>query len=240
MNKLKVCWLSAGVSSFVAGYLEKDTIDKFIYIDIEDQHPDSMRFIKDCEMVLGKKIEILRSAEYKNVEECARACGCFKMVRTGFAPCTAWLKKRVRKQWEYEHRDFDITYVWGMDCSEKNRADRRGDAMPEFNHCFPLVERELNKQDAHGICSELGIKRPIMYDLGYNNNNCVGCVKGGMGYWNKIRVDFPDVFESRAKLERELNARILKECFLDELDPRRGKLSDEIPTDCNIFCMLNL
>lgn len=240
MAELKVCWLSAGVSSFVAGYFEKDTIDKFIYIDIDDQHPDSMRFIKDCEKVLGKEIEILRSTEYNSVEECARAFGHFRMVRTGFAPCTVYLKKRVRKQWEYEHRDFNITYVWGMDCDEKQRAERLIDAMTEFNHCFPLIDRDLSKQDCHGICSELGIKRPVMYDLGYNNNNCIGCVKGGMGYWNKIRVDFPEVFESRAKLERELNARILKECFLDELDPNRGRLSDEISTDCNIFCMLNI
>lgn len=240
MNKLKVCWLSAGVSSFIAGYFEKDTIDKFIYIDIDDQHPDSMRFIKDCETVLGKEIEILRSTEYNSVEECAKAFVGFRNAHTGFYPCTSWLKKRVRKKWEYEHSDYDITYVWGMDCNEKQRADRLADAMTEFNHCFPLIDRDLSKQDCHGICSELGIKRPVMYDLGYNNNNCIGCVKGGMGYWNKIRVDFPEVFESRAKLERELNNRILKECFLDELDPNRGRLSDEIPTDCNIFCMLNI
>lgn len=31
-----------------------------------------------------------------------------------------------------------------------------------------------------------------MYDLGYANNNCIGCVKGGIGYWNKIRIDFPE------------------------------------------------
>ena len=55
-----------------------------------------------------------------------------------------------------------------------------------------------------GISERLGIKRPIMYDLGYSNNNCIGCVKGGMGYWNKIREDFPEVFQARAKLEREI------------------------------------
>lgn len=26
-KKLKVCWMSAGVSSFIAGYLERDTSD---------------------------------------------------------------------------------------------------------------------------------------------------------------------------------------------------------------------
>ena len=200
-KKLKVCWMSAGVSSFIAGYLERDTIDKYIYIDIDDQHPDSMRFIKDCEKVLGKEIEILKSP-YGSVENAAKAFGHFKIVVSGFAPCTNWLKKRVRKEWEREHAEYDITYVWGMDCDEKHRAERLIDTMIEYDHTFPLIERNLTKQETHGMCENLGIKRPIMYDLGYNNNNCIGCVKGGMGYWNKIRVDFPEVFEKRAKLER--------------------------------------
>lgn len=237
-KKLKVCWISAGVSSFVAGYLERESIDKYIYIDIDDQHPDSMRFIKDCEKALGKEIEILKSP-YDSVENAIKMA---KVVRLqgGFAPCTNWLKKRVRKEWEYEHRDYEITYVWGMDLDEKHRADRLQETMFEFEHCFPLIERNLTKQDAHGICAELGIKRPAMYDLGYNNNNCVGCVKGGMGYWNKIRVDFPEVFANRAKLERKIGYSILKECYLDELDPSRGRMSEEIQQECNIFCMLNI
>lgn len=86
----------------------------------------------------------------------------------------------------------------------------------------------------------LGVKRPVMYDMGYNNNNCIGCIKGGMGYWNKIRIDFPEVFESRAKLERDIGYSILKDCFLDELDPNRGRMSEEVMQDCNIFCYLAL
>ena len=58
MKKLKVCWVSAGISSFMAGYLAGDVdgdVDEWIYIDIADQHPDSIRFIKDCENAIGKK-----------------------------------------------------------------------------------------------------------------------------------------------------------------------------------------
>ena len=238
-NKLKVCWISAGVSSFIAGYLERDSIDKYIYIDIDDQHEDSMRFIKDCEAVLGKPIDILKS-EYGSVANAAKTFGHYRITRTGYAPCTDWLKKRVRKAWEYEHKEYDITYVWGFDCSEKHRAERVEETMAEFEHCFPLIDRELTKADCHGMLCSLGIKRPLMYDLGYNNNNCIGCVKGGMGYWNKIRVDFPEVFKRRAKLEREMGSSILKECYLDELEPDRGRMSEDIPEECGIYCMLNL
>lgn len=237
-KKLKVCWISAGISSFIAGYLEKDTIDKFIYIDIADQHPDSIRFIKDCEKALGKEIDVLKSAEYDSVEDAIRAAGVIRMARNGFAPCTAYLKKRVRKQWEFEHADCEITYVWGFDLNEKRRAENVTETMFEFKHEFPLIENSLTKQDCHAMAARLGVKRPAMYDLGYSNNNCIGCVKGGMGYWNRIRVDFPDVFASRAKLERDLNCKCLKECFLDELEPDRGRMSEEILEDCGIFCEL--
>jgi hypothetical protein len=77
-----------------------------------------------------------------------------------------------------------------------------------------------------------------MYDLGYNNNNCIGCVKGGAGYWNKIRVDFPAVFEKRAKMEREIGHSILKDYFLDELPKDKGRMSEEVMDDCSILCQL--
>lgn len=243
MKHLTVAWLSAGVSSFIAAYLIKDEIDELYYIDIADQHPDSMRFIKDCEKLLDKEIRILKSTQYDNVEQACCVGGMIRNARTGYAFCTDYLKKRVRKeQFEYFHQNDEVTYVWGMDCSERERkrAERIVQAQPQFNHRFPLIEKELTKQDCHAMSKRLCLKRPLMYDLGYQNNNCIGCVKGGMGYWNKIRKDFPDVFEARAALERKLNCRCLKECFLDELDPNRGSIENEIMEDCGIFCEINL
>lgn len=154
------------------------------------------------------------------------------------ARCTQVLKKRVRKEWEDANKEYDITYVWGFDLQEQHRADLLQESMPEFNHEFPLIDKMLTKEDAHAILDRLGIRRPAMYDLGYQNNNCIGCVKGGMGYWNKIRKDFPEVFERRAKLEREIGHSCIKGVFLDELDPDRGRMEDEIMQDCGIMCYL--
>lgn len=233
-QKLKVCWLSAGVSSFIAGYLAKD-VDEYIYIDIDNQHPDSMRFIKDCEKALGKPIEILKS-HYGSVQNVIEQ---FRFIASAYgAKCTEVLKKRVRKEWEDAHKDYEIVYVWGFDCNEKHRADRLVETMPQFEHEFPLIDNQLTKQDAHGLLANLGIKRPAMYDLGYSNNNCIGCVKGGMGYWNKIRADFPEVFDRMAKLERSIGHSCLKNVFLDELEADSGRMEDEIMEECGIFCML--
>ena len=184
---------------------------------------------------LGKQVEIVKS-NYKNIQNVIRQ---FHYINgTHGAKCTQVLKQRVRKEWESAHKEYDITYVWGMDLDEKNRAERIIESMPEFSHEFPLIDRRLKKQDAHAILNKLGIRRPVMYDLGYSNNNCIGCVKGGMGYWNKIRVDFPEVFERMEKLEREVGHSCINGVFLDELDPKRGKMSEEIMQECGIMCYL--
>lgn len=236
-KKLTVCWVSAGVSSFIAGWLCRGIVDIYIYIDIADQHPDSLRFIHDCEQALKKPIQIIRNPRYRSVSDVCRGDRFIKSPAG--ARCTLVLKKRVRKQWEYDHRDYDITYIWGMDSNEKNRADRLNDTMPDFHHKFPLIEHGLSKDDAHGILKRLGIKRPAMYDMGYCNNNCIGCIKGGMGYWNKIRKDFPDVFADRAKMEREVGHPIIRGHWLDELDPNAGREQKIILEDCGIACELN-
>ena len=56
----------------MAGYLAGD-VDEWIYIDISDQHPDSMRFIKDCEKAIGKEIKILKSSEYNSRTDCFKS-----------------------------------------------------------------------------------------------------------------------------------------------------------------------
>lgn len=227
----------------MAGYLASD-VDEWIYIDIADQHEDSMRFIKDCEKVIGKPIQILKSNEYRCVEDCVRVFGGFRSPANNFAPCTNWLKKRVRKEWEERHKDFELTYVWGFDLTEKARAERTVEANPKAKHEFPLIENYLSKEDVHGLFERtFDFARPKMYEMGYPNNNCVGCLKGGMGYWNHIRKDFPEVFESRAKLEREVGHSILKDgngnpIYLDELEPNRGNMNMEVFPDCSIMCYL--
>lgn len=226
----------------MAGYLAGN-VDEWIYIDIADQHPDSMRFIKDCEKAIEKKITVLRSTEYRNVEDCIRTAGFIGNYRTGINPCTNWLKKRIRKEWESRHTGCEITYVWGFDLDEQSRADRMIESMSQFNHEFPLIDKKLTKEEVHGLFERtFDFARPKMYELGYSNNNCIGCVKGGMGYWNRIRKDFPGVFESRAKLERLVGQSMLKDkngpVYLDELDPDRGNMNTEIMPECGIMCYL--
>lgn len=216
----------------VACYLAND-IDKIIYTHVPDQHSDSLRFLHDCERLLGREIEIIQSCLYNGVDDVIEKKKCLNTPKG--APCTKWLKRQVRKDWEAAHPDHHI-YVWGYDIGELHRANAVEKVLSDYEHEFPLIEQGLTKAECHGIADKLGLKRPIMYDLGYPNNNCIGCVKGGMGYWNKIRVDFPDVFERRAKQERRYGNSCIKGVYLDELEPGRGRLDMEVMEDCTIAC----
>jgi len=234
---LTVSYFSAGVSSAVATKLAIDQIDRIMYTHIEDHHPDTMRFVQDCREWFGREIEIWQS-KYRDVETVTRHNSYIRSPRSG-AVCTKHLKRAVRKQFEKENAG-NMRIVWGFDCDEQDRADRVVESMPDHEHLFPLIERGLTKEAAHQILNASGIKRPAMYDLGYPNNNCIGCYKGGMGYWNHIRVDFPEVFNLRAKTERDIGFPILGNRYgwLDELDPERGRFEPPIVEDCGIMCEL--
>lgn len=48
------------------------------------------------------------------------------------------------------------------------------------------------------------------------------------------------MFERMSKLEREIGHSCIKGVYLDELEPNRGRMEDEIMQECGIMCYLNL
>lgn len=239
-SKEKVAWFSCGTTSAVACKLglQKYLDLQIVYIETGSHHPDNERFIKDCEKWFGKKITILRS-QYKDIFDVIDRTRFIHSAH--YAPCTNKLKTDVRLQFEYEH-DID-TYIWGFEAGakEENRANRMKERYPTFKHEFPLIENRLDKKSCLELLRKAGIDLPVMYRMGYHNNNCIGCIKGGMGYWNKIRKDFPDVFDKMAKLERKIGHSCLKQCFLDELPVDAGRDEKILEPQCSIFCgLINL
>lgn len=238
-----IAWFSCGATSAVACKIALQLYDnvRIIYIDTHSAHPDNKRFIHDCEIWYNQEIEQISSDKFDNV---FHVLNHFRYINgPSGAPCTLHLKKMVRYQIEKEIRQWK-GQVWGFDFCEReiNRAIRFKQQNPNNKPLFPLIEKQLTKTDCLAILLKAGIKLPIMYQLGYNNNNCIGCVKGGMSYWNKIRIDFPETFLHMATLERKINATCLKDdcgrIFLDELDPNRGDNLKTLIPDCSLFCAI--
>jgi hypothetical protein len=123
-----------------------------------------------------------------------------------------------------------------MTADEPRRIELFKRDNPELYLMFPLLDAGITKQDCMNIIMQAGIELPMMYKLGYKNNNCIGCVKGGKGYWNKIRIDFPEHFEQMCKRERKMNARIFRDVWLDELPPSAGNYKSEFEIECGVSC----
>lgn len=237
-NSPVIGWFSCGATSAVACKLALSMYEnvRLVYIETGSGHSDNLRFLHDCENWYGRKIEVIQSCDYTDVFDVISKR---RFINSPFgAACTDVLKKRVRYKFEKSVGSWS-GQVWGFDfCTrEINRAIRFKQQYPDTKPLFPLIEKRLSKNECLGILEMAGIEIPKMYKLGYANNNCVGCVKGGAGYWNKIRVDFPSVFEKMAILERSIGHHCLKDVYLDELPDDVGKNSPVVP-ECGLFCQL--
>ena len=243
-KSFRLAWWSAGITSAVACKMALEMYDnvELYYIHIDSAHEDNERFKADCEKWYGRKINVLKSSKYKDQFDVVEKTG---MVNgPSGARCTKELKKEVRFSFEKLHEknlfndNIILNQIWGFewDKAQINRAIRFGQQYPATNPLFPLIEKGITKNECAGLLLSEGIKLPKMYELGYNNNNCIGCVKGGMGYWNKIRTDFPNHFEKMAKAERVAGHSCINGTFLDELDPKAGRMSKIIMPSCGVLC----
>lgn len=229
-----VSWFSCGACSAVATKL---TVDYFgpenvnvVYCDTGGEHPDNMRFLMDCEQWFGTDIEILKSDKYESHWDVFDKTNFIKGPQG--ARCTVELKKKLRMGYE-DLNDLQI-FGYSHDNSDQRRAERFENSFPEYVFDFPLIEKQITKATAKGILQKACIELPAMYHLGYANNNCIGCPKGGMGYWNAIRRDFPEDFERMAQQEDRLGFTLF-DVPLRELDPDRGNLKSDTPR-CDFVC----
>lgn len=235
-------WFSCGDASAAAAKLSIERHgDKceILYCDtFAYEHPDNRRFFDDVQQWLGREIKILGSHDFMDIYQVFDRTGW--LVGPGGARCTTELKKVPRK--EYQRPD-DL-HVFGFTAEEGNRITKFFRENPVEFAEFPLWEAGMTKDDCHAMVRDAGIELPAMYKLGYRNNNCIGCVKGGMGYWNKIRRDFPAHFDKMAAQERKMGHTILsdrrgvvrKRLFLDELDPSAGRYIAEPDIECGVLC----
>lgn len=235
-NDRTVVWFSAGAASAIAAKLalNRDPNALLVYTDTGSEHPDNQRFIADVEQWLQRPVLRLKSSRYANTWQVWQE----RRYLNGPAGalCTFELKKKLREGFQHE----DDVHVFGYTVEERLRAERFKANNPSIDLWTPLIEQGLRKADCLALLERAGIALPQMYLLGYRNNNCIGCVKGGRGYWNKIRRDFPETFTRMAALEREIGRSCINGVFLDALDPTIGHAEEEPNIDCSLLCAASI
>jgi hypothetical protein len=236
-----VCWFSCGAASAVATKLIISQYAKsgreivIARCIVKEEHQDNDRFAADCEKWFGMPITNMTSDKYEgSIFQVFEGRGYISGIHG--APCTRLLKKKVRE-------DFQLptdTHVFGYCAEEQGRWDDFLDAN-NINAVSPLIERGLEHSDCLAMVKQADIKLPVMYELGYQHNNCIGCAKAtGAGYWNKIRIDFPMQFDKMAKFSRKMGVRMTRDgeqrIFLDELREGTGDYQKEPEIQCGLFC----
>lgn len=215
-----VCWFSCGAASAVAAklavekYGERCTV---VYCDtMSSEHPDNARFFADVEQWLGVPILKIRSEKYASVEQVFEK----RRYMSGIAGaiCTTELKKVPRMAWQQA----DDVHVWGYTSEEQDRIEAFEQNNPELRLEWILRDNNIGKKWCLYLLEHAGIRLPKMYALGFEHNNCLGCVKAtSPDYWRKVRRLFPDVFAERARVSREINCKLVRvngeRVFLDEL-----------------------
>lgn len=239
MESKYLAWFSCGVTSAVACKLAieeygKENVEMYYFV-IDSAHPDNERFIRDCEKWYGKTINRVQSEKYTDQFDVIEKTKYVNGV--GGARCTLELKKNVRYKIEDMYGDW-LGQVFGFEFEVKeiNRAIRFSQQYPKTKPVFPLIDSKLTKSQCAEILLMNGIELPEMYKLGFHNNNCIGCVKGGKGYWNHVRKHFPDFFDRMAQAERSAGHSCIKDKFLDELDPNEGTHKPPIVPNCGAVC----
>lgn len=237
-----VVHFSCGAASAVAAKLtvtdwksiaEVEIINAFI----KEEHPDNRRFLADCECWFGHPVTVLRDMRYgASTDEVWRRERYLRGVRG--APCTRALKAKLLDNFR---RPGDITII-GYTAEEQDRLDDFRERHQDIKIHAPLVDAGLSKADCLAMVERAGIELPLMYRLGFRNANCVGCVKGGKGYWNKIRVHFPERFAAVAAIEQALGPSAYLfpgkngRTSLKDLSPDAGRHEKEPDVSCSFFC----
>ncbi len=242
-NPRIVCQFSCGAASAVATKLALAQYGaahdvQIINAFIKEEHEDNRRFLADCEKWFGQSVTVLRDEKYgaSTIEIFRRKQ--FIKSRYG-AACTTELKRKLLDKWK---QPGDVM-VFGFTAEETDRLDDFRERNPDRPVIAPLIDAGLSKSDCKAMIERAGIELPYMYRLGYDNANCIGCVKGGEGYFRAIRQDFPEQFNELADLQESIgpNAYLFRNratgerYSLRDIPPGEARRNEGLPS-CSFFC----
>lgn len=239
MSSRTICWFSSGVASAVMTKiaLQQHTDAIIVQCDLGDsEDSDNKRFSAECEKWFGREILKIKSSKYSDIDDVFER----RKYHSGIngAPCTGEMKFTPRLDFQLPS---DL-HLWGYtaDGDDVRRFNRMCKEYPEMNQKAPLIERGITKAGCFSMIESAGIKRPRVYDLGFPNGNCIGCVKAtSPDYWSLVRKHFPEVFARRADQSRRFGSRLTRinneRIFIDEIPDDWPTIEASVPR-CDFLC----
>lgn len=232
------CGAASAIATRMARAQHKDAEFHILNAFIKEEDEDNRRFLADCETWIGQRAVVLRDEKYgASADEVWRRKQYMKGMHG--APCSGALKRAVLDTFKRP----DDLLVFGFTAEEQDRFEDFVERNPQLRCSAPLVEAGVGKSDCLAMVRRAGIELPLAYRQGFQNANCVGCPKGGEGYWNHVRKVHPIVFQKRLERQESIGPgayffrdRATGERFgLKDLDPKAGRHDEPLPA-CSFFC----
>jgi hypothetical protein len=180
-----------------------------LFHDTKEEHPDTYRFLREMAAALG--VSITERSDGRSVSQLFEDEGYLGNNQNTF--CSRILKAEQGSAFvrELKAEGHDVYKVIGYSANERKRIDRM------VGHCanggitplFPIVRENVDKQTCADWCVSLGVQPSAMYCWA-EHANCIGCVRGGMAYWQAVDEHHPDVYEARAQAEVRFGHSIIR------------------------------
>lgn len=224
-----VCYSGGHSSALVAIEVRRKYPDDEVVLlnhDINSnvELPDVKRFKKQVADYIGLPINY---ANYEGVQNCEEIPDQFDVAikikgfkfGNGTELCTYNLKTKPFYKYLKENCDKENTIIYyGFDANETHRIQRRSGILGAdgWKTDYPLA---LWKDRTISQTFEIGINPPAQYDK-FKHANCLGCLKAGKQHWYIIYCERPDIWEKAKATELELDHSIIRDVYLEELEPR--------------------
>lgn len=127
---------------------------------------------------------------------------------TRTAHCSTELKTKPVRAWLDDNSAPDDPLVLGMDWSELDRIERAQKNWTPRPVVSLLNDFKVSREQFDGILARHGIKKPRLYSMGYEHNNCGGfCCKAGLKQFERLLLTNPERYAyHEAEMNRALAA----------------------------------
>lgn len=241
MTKRILSWFSCGAASAVATKLaiaEHSDAVVPVYCATNAEHPDNARFMADCQRWFGGPITVIQSDKYADTWDVWTK----RRYLAGIdgAICTTELK--IGPRLAFQRPTDEHVFGYTADGPDVTRAAKFRKNWFELTVHTPLIDRGITKAACLAMIRGAGIAPPVTYAMGFQNNNCIPCVKAtSPDYWSLVRCRFPAEFERMAQLSRALDVRLSRianeRIFIDEI-PADWPMTNPIVPSCDFMCVM--
>lgn len=205
--------LSGGASSAIAWFRALDAYGPDAvtahFADTNSEHPDTYRFLDDCQTHAGQPITRLHN-NGETIWDVFRATGFWSGNNRGCIASYKLKKQALTRAAETIASPETTTILLGLQWTEDDRIRRTTAALHPWKTDYPLTwSPRLQPCDVIDHLKKRGIDPPIMYDdyLAYPHNNCHGCcILAGISQWAGVYKDFPHKFAEAEAHEQHVLA----------------------------------